>query len=81
MNKIYFIAAGGMAAAIFFAYIAGGKIARERCRADMAVAAQTVALQNITENNNKQRIINEETYRTGVRDMRVWLREKYTIAD
>ncbi len=68
MTKLYIFAA--CVAAIFFAYVAGGKIALEQCRADMATAQSIAA----TEIQNKiiqtKRDINAETNNLGVRDIR-----------
>lgn len=73
--KIYI--AVGICAAVFFAYLMGGRIARERCRADNAVA---VTVTNADAIQIKRRI-NEKVFNTSVGDIRDQLREKYTITD
>lgn len=59
------------------AYFFGVRIAESKCVAQIA-KTQTIA---IYENNEIQRIANEETVHTAVRDIRDILRDKYTIAD
>lgn len=79
MIKIYIIA--GIAGVIFAAYWAGGRIAIQRCRADIAVQQNMSAAQLQTEIIETKTKINEETFNTGSADIRGLLREKYTIAE
>ncbi len=75
MNKLYFL--------LFFivvvcgAYIVGGRVALEKCRADSAhnITAQQTEIIKI------QGEINAETVARGVGDIRRVLRKKYTIAE
>lgn len=73
--KIYLIAAVAML--IGGAYFFGVRIARTECAARIAKMQATATY----ENNEIQRIANEETVHTAVRDIRDILRDKYTIAD
>lgn len=73
--KIYLIATVGALA--LGAYVMGGKIAREKCRTDVAIAATNTEIKS----REIERIVNEKTFTTGVRDIRDILRTKYTIAD
>ena len=73
--KTYLIAA--VAAFIFFAFCAGGRIGALKCERNSA--RDNVNIQhNIYQHQVK---INEETMHTGMRDIRRILREKYTIAE
>ena len=67
----------GVAAVVCGAFWAGGRIAREKCRAN--VAATDVATQQ--QIINKLGKINAETYDTATADIRRVLREKYSIAE
>ncbi len=59
MIKIFIKIAAALAA-LFFTYWAGGRIAKERCRADVAIAAVAVNT-DITQTKRK---INAETFNT-----------------
>ena len=63
-------------AAIFFAYVVGGRVGYEKCRADDAVKSEQIQLNLV----KVQEDVNEVVLRTGVGDIRRILREKYTIA-
>lgn len=75
MNKLYFL--------LFFivvvcgAYIVGGRVALEKCRADVVhnITAQQTEIIKIQEN------VNAEAISRGVGDIRRVLRKKYTIAE
>ena len=75
MKHIYILAAG--VAAVFIAYAAGGRVAREKCRADVAATAVRAQQQIL----NKIGEIDAKTYHTATADIRRMLREKYTIAE
>lgn len=79
--KKYILGGVVLAGMFWFAYYAGGRVAFERCRADMVIRTNESIVQRIQNNQKKQRIVNEETNRSGVRDIRVFLREKYTIGE
>ena len=66
-----------VAAAVFAAYMSGMRLGTARCRA--TVATDVVANRNAI--INKMENINAETNKTGVADIRMWLRTKYTIAE
>lgn len=76
MTKIFYTSAAVFIAA-FFSYHAGRRIAAEQCRADSAASnvAEVVRLQNIKKDAHEKAIT------TGVADIRMQLRQKYTIAD
>lgn len=73
--RIYLIIA--VVAMVGGAYFTGGRIAYEKCRADVANSATTA----VVKSGEITRIANEKTFSTGVRDIRDILRRKYTIAD
>lgn len=64
-------------AAIFFAYAAGVRLGREKCRADIAADAGVLQSKTIEIMGD----VNAETFNTGLGDIRNVLREKYTIAE
>lgn len=64
-------------ALIAFTYWAGGRIAKEKCHANIAKNNQEFQIQSIKQKEK----INAETYSSGVADLRNRLREKYTIAE
>lgn len=66
-----------MAAFLFGAYLAGGRIAREKCRAEYSAAA----VDNITKYNEQKRKIDAQVFNTTTVDIRRILRDAYTIAD
>ena len=75
--KDYLLIFMAVCAAMFFSYVAGMRVGREKCRVD--VASQTGAIQS-------QAIkimgdVNAETFNRGVGDIRRILHEKYTIAE
>lgn len=75
MNKFYMLLVIGVA--IFFAYLAGGRVANEQCRARSSnnlVKQQAQILQI-------KRVVNEKVLGTDTNDIRHVLREKYTIAE
>ncbi|MDL2295256.1 hypothetical protein LJC18_00335 [Lachnospiraceae bacterium OttesenSCG-928-E19] len=77
MNKIYIGAA--ILAVVYGAYWAGGRIANAQCRADQVIdnAMQNDKIhQTIIET---KRIVNETVITTGTIDIRMRLRDKYTI--
>lgn len=79
MTKFYIAAI--FAAFIFCAYLAGGRIADARCRAEIAInqnRTTVAAVDKIIETKGR---VNAETYNAGVGDIRGRLRAKYTIAD
>lgn len=75
MTKLYLIGLIGALCTIFYFYGAG--IGRYKCE------IQNVQHQINNINNDKQqdRVINEKVYKTGVRDIRSILRDKYTISE
>ena len=75
MMKIYAVIAMGAVCAVFYFY--GVNVGNSKCK------IQNFQEQiNATEKNNqKQRILNDTVYKTGVRDIRNILRDKYTIAE
>ncbi len=75
MIRIYFVALGG--AAIFLSYFVGMHVANIKCNER---SANTVAEQIIT-HNSIWGATDEEVMHTGVGDIRLILREKYTIAE
>lgn len=79
MTKIYIIV--GIIAAIFFAYIAGGRIATEQCRADIAEKISAANFQSQIQIIKTRTKINEEAFNRGVRDIRNSLRDRYSIAE
>ena len=75
MNKLYFLLF--FIVVVWGAYIAGGRVASERCRG--AVADDIVVQQ--TEIIKIQEKINAEAVSRGSYDIRRVLREKYTIVE
>lgn len=75
MNKLYFLLF--FIVVVWGAYIAGGRVASERCRG--AVADDIVVQQ--TEIIKIQEKINAEAVSRGGDDIRRVLREKYTIVE
>lgn len=75
MTKIYLYSA--LAGLFLTVFLFGHSIGVAKCRQEFTT--QSVALSQ--EQNVKKEAINAEIYRTGVRDIRRVLREKYTIAD
>ena len=75
MNKIYFLLF--FMFVLFGAYIAGGRVATEKCRGMMVgdIAAKQMEIIKIQED------INAEAVSRGLGDIRRVLREKYTIAE
>lgn len=75
--KLYvFIFMAGVTA-IFFSYVAGMRVGREKCRADMVNQSSAIQSQTIKIIGD----VNAETFNRGVGDIRRILREKYTIAE
>ena len=70
-----------MAAVIFGAYWAGGRIAREQCRAEYAAIAAKSVMASINRYNEMKRKIDAEIFNTNSNVVRQRLRDKYTIAD
>ena len=75
--KLYLCLLMAVVIAIFFAYFAGGRVANERCRAQ--INAGTLARQ--TELVNLQGGLDVEVLNRGVGDIRRILHKKYTIAE
>lgn len=75
MNKLYLLMA--VVIAIFFAYFAGGRVANERCSAQINAGA----LAQQTELVNLQGGLDVEVLNRGVGDIRRILHKKYTIAE
>lgn len=75
MTKIYLYSA--LAGLFLTVFLFGHSIGVAKCQQEFTT--QSVALSQ--EQNVKKEAINAEIYRTGVRDIRRVLREKYTIAD
>lgn len=75
MNKIYLI--GFVGALVMGAYFYGANIEQAKCK--------TKYLQNdfetITKIQQKQKVIHDTVYKTGVADIRRILFDKYTIAE
>lgn len=67
----------GIALVVVCAFFNGMRIGKLKCQIKNAYATTTITAQ-IIETQGK---INETVYRTGVRDVRRVLREKYTIAE
>ena len=79
MNKFYLVA--GIMAIVLGAFWTGGRIAAEKCRADLA-RDRAVQITNIQNQINKTKgKINAETNNRAVADIRDWLRAGYTIRD
>ncbi|MCL2537931.1 MAG: hypothetical protein FWE52_00395 [Alphaproteobacteria bacterium] len=88
----YLLIAAGMAAFIFGAYWAGGRIAAERVRAECAeriaandvqnmVAVAAINAARIAAAEQTKRKIDAEIFNTATADIRGRLRAGYTIAD
>ncbi len=75
MNKMYFIVL--ISALIFGAYFYGTNISNMKCREKQA----NNNLIEIQQTEKNKRIIHDTVYKTGVRDIRRILRDKYTIAE
>ena len=76
MKMYLFIFMAGCAA-IFFSYVAGVRMGREKCRADTAVDTGLIQSKTIKIIED----VNAETFNRGLGDIRNVLREKYTIAE
>ncbi|MDR2413242.1 MAG: hypothetical protein LBD50_03470 [Rickettsiales bacterium] len=79
--KSYLILAAVLAAFVFGAYWAGGRIAAEHCKADAAARQQAglAGLQNEIITTKEK--INAETNNAAAAAVRSRLREMYTIGD
>lgn len=75
MNKIYFVMIAS--AIILGAYFYGVNITNVKCRERQA----NNNISEIQHIENNKRIIHDTVYKTGVRDIRRILRDKYTIAE
>ena len=75
MNKIYFIVALG--ALVLGAYFYGVNTADLKCR-EKQTQNNLVEIQQIQQSKKE---IHEKVYKTGVADIRIILRDKYTIAE
>ena len=73
MIRIYFIV--GASAMIFGAYFYGVNMTNSKCEKKYLQNN----LQNIQQTQQKQRVIHDKVYKTGVGDIRRILRDKYTI--
>lgn len=76
MKTYLFIFMAGVTA-IFFSYIAGVRVGREKCRADLVSQSATIQSQTIKLIGD----VNAETFNRGVDDIRRVLYEKYSIAE
>lgn len=76
MKSFLFMFMAGVTA-IFFSYVAGVRVGREKCRADVAGQSSAIQSQTIKIMGD----INAETFNRGVGDIRRILREQYTIAE
>lgn len=81
MNKIYIVAGLGLLGLFLGGYWAGNRAGHAACQAAVAVQQQTTAAALQNELNFIKGEINEETYHTGVVDIRQRLRDKYSIKD
>jgi len=75
MKQIYFVII--ICAIIFGAYFYGVNIERAKCKIKFLQQQNQTQEQIVI----KQRNIHETVYKTGVGDIRIILRDKYTIAD
>lgn len=75
MNKIYFVMIASTI--ILGAYFYGVNITNVKCRERQA----NNNISEIQHIENNKRIIHDTVYKTGVRDIRRILRDKYTIAE
>lgn len=75
--KIYLCVFLAVGAAIFFSYVMGVRLGREKCRADLMAQSTTIQSQTIKIIGD----VNAETFNRGTNDIRRVLREKYTIAE
>ena len=75
MSKIYLLLL--LCAIIFAAYITGTKIAHEQCKTQIANQNTETAQKHII----NTRKLNENIYKTSVRDIRDIMHAKYSIAD
>lgn len=77
MKKIYLII--GFILVLYGVYMCGKKISVEQCRAEFAIKQNenTIKIQkNIIKTQGK---IDEETFNTDTNNIRMWLRQRYTI--
>ena len=79
MNKFYVLCL--FVAIICGAYFCGLNMGIEKCRAKTAQKNAENIQQQYIQNNNNKRIIHDKVYKTGVGDVRRFLRDKYTIAE
>lgn len=75
--KVYLCVFMAGVTAIFFSYVAGVRVGREKCRADLVSQSATIQSQTIKIIGD----VNAETFNRGVDDIRRVLYEKYTIAE
>ena len=68
-------------AIIVGAYFYGASVADNKCHIEHLKNELKTNEQNQQQFINNQRIIHETVYKTGVADIRIILRDKYTIAD
>ncbi|MBR2393141.1 MAG: hypothetical protein IKB05_01480 [Alphaproteobacteria bacterium] len=76
MKTYLFVFMAGVTA-IFFSYVAGVRLGRQQCRADVAQQSGYVQSETIKIIGD----VNAETFNRGVDDIRHVLHEKYTIAE
>lgn len=76
MKSYLFIFMAG-ATAIFFSYVAGVRMGREKCRADVVSQSANIQSQTIKIMGD----VNAESFSRSADDIRRVLREKYTIAE
>lgn len=81
MVKIYILLTAALAAFVFSAFWAGGRIAASTCRAEFAAGSAAAAAAAQQKQNLIKGKINAEVLNTGAADIRGRLRAKYTIAD
>lgn len=79
MNKLYLFMA--IVALIFGAWVYGSETAKAVCRAQIANQNLREIQEAETKIINTKRMIHDTVYKTGVRDIRNILRDKYTIAE
>ena len=75
--KIYLYVFVAVGTAIFFSYVMGLRVEREKCRADLMVQSANIQSQIIKIMGD----VNAEAFNRGADDIRRVLYEKYTIAE
>lgn len=75
--KTYLFVFMAVCTAMFFSYVMGVRLGREKCRADIVTQSSNLQSQAIKIMGD----INAEAFSRGVADIRRILHEKYTIAE